>query len=431
MPALHDEPSGATWAATHRFAAARVVFPATVDDVRAIVRSEPRVRALGTRHSFNDLADSAGSLVSLQRMHGAPALDPDTGEVWVPAGMPYGALAGWLDARGFALPNLGSLPHISVAGACAAGTHGSGDANGCLSTSVTGLELVDGRGDVVALSSGDAEFTGTVIGLGALGIVTRIRLAVIPRYLMRQDVYVDLPWSTFLERSAEVMGGGYSVSVFGRWGGDTLAQVWRKRVVDDETEASGGEAFFGAASAGDRVMSPADEDHDNTTVQGGVVGPWAERLPHFRFDTVPSNGDEIQSEYFVERARVRDALTAVRALADEIDPILLVSEFRTIAADGLWMSPHFERSNLAIHFTWRNRPDEVRALLPRIEAALEPFDPRPHWGKWFAMDARSIVPKYRRYDEFLELRERFDPARRFHNGYLERVLHLPAQPRST
>ncbi|WP_308797876.1 FAD-binding protein [Agromyces silvae] len=425
MPPLHHEPSGVSWAATHRYAAARVVFPETVDDVRAIVRSEPRVRALGTRHSFNDLADSPGSLVSLQRMRGEPVLDPDASEVWVPAGLPYGALAGWLDARGFALPNLGSLPHISVAGACAAGTHGSGDANGCLSTSVTGLELVDGRGEIVTLRRGDPEFAGAVIGLGALGIATRLRLAAIPRYLMRQDVYLDLPWATFLERSAEVMAGGYSVSVFGRWGADTLAQVWRKRVVDGETDASDSDAFFGAVPAGERVMSPADEDHDNTTVQGGVVGPWAERLPHFRFDTVPSNGDEIQSEYFVERAHVRDALTAVRALADEIDPVLLVTEFRTIAADALWMSPHVGRDNFAIHFTWRNRPDEVRAVLPKIEAALEPFDPRPHWGKWFAMDADTIVPKYRQYDAFRALRERLDPEHRFGNAYLERVLRLP------
>jgi xylitol oxidase len=440
---LHEQPPGASWAGTQVYGAERLVFPETVDELQAIVRDTTRVRALGTRHSFNDIADSEGTLVSVQRLRGEPRLDVDgaaagaesRNAVWAPAGMAYGALAVWLEARGLALPNLGSLPHISVAGACAVGTHGSGDANGCLSTSVTGVELVTGDGSLLTVERGDPEFAGAVVALGALGIATRVRLAVIPTYRVRQDVYADLAWSTFLERIDEVMASGYSVSVFGHWGGDRLAQVWRKRVVDEGADdgaeaAAGGEAsahdrdFFGTVPAGEKVMSPADEGHDNTTIQGGVPGPWAERLPHFRFDTVPSNGDEIQSEYFVPRSLAPAALAAVRELGSRIDEHLLVTEFRTVAADELWLSPHQGRDNLGIHFTWLNRPEAVRELLPAIEAALAPFDVRPHWGKWYAMGADEIVAKYPRYDEFVALRERLDPTHRFGNAYLERVLRL-------
>jgi xylitol oxidase len=430
---LHEQPPGASWAGTQVYGAERLVFPETVAELQALVRETAHVRALGTRHSFNDIADTDGTLVSVQRLRGEPRLDADGQAVWAPAGMAYGALAVWLEARGLALPNLGSLPHISIAGACAVGTHGSGDGNGCLSTSVTGLELVTGDGSLLTIERGDAEFAGAVVALGALGIVTRVRLAVIPTYRVRQDVYTDLAWSTFLDRIDEVMASGYSVSVFGHWGGDTLAQVWRKRVVDDGPGAeTAGEAsahreadFFGTVPAGEKVMSPADEGHDNTTIQGGVPGPWAERLPHFRFDTVPSNGDEIQSEYFVPRALARRALEAVRELGPRIDEHLLVTEFRTVAADELWLSPHQGRDNLGIHFTWLNHPEAVRALLPAIEAALAPFEVRPHWGKWSAMGADEIVATYPRYDEFVALRERLDPEHRFGNAYLERVLRLP------
>jgi xylitol oxidase len=433
---LHEQPPGESWAGTQVYHAERLVSPETVDELQALVRDTPRVRALGTRHSFNDIADTEGVLVSVARLRDEPRLDlgRDAGSahsrdaVWAPAGMAYGALAVWLEAGGFALPNLGSLPHISIAGACAVGTHGSGDGNGCLSTSVTGVELITGDGTLLTYEAGDAEFAGTVVSLGALGIVTRLRLAVVPTYRVRQDVYTGLAWATYLDRLDEVMASGYSVSVFGRWSGDELAQVWRKRVVPDlagEASAEPESDYFGTEPAGEKVMSPADEGHDNTTIQGGVPGPWAERLPHFRFDTVPSNGDEIQSEYFVPREHARAALAAVRELGARIDEHLLVTEFRTVAADDLWMSPHHGRDNLGIHFTWLNRPDEVRALLPAVEAALAPFDVRPHWGKWFTLGADEIAAKYPRYDAFVALRDRLDPAGRFGNAYLERVLRLP------
>ncbi|SDZ50645.1 FAD-binding protein [Herbiconiux ginsengi] len=419
---------GSNWAGNYDYEAAGLLRPRSVEEVAAIVSGATRVRALGTRHSFNDLADTTGELLSLVDLEPHPVIDPVASTVSVASGTRFAVLAEHLEAHGYALHNLGSLPHISIAGAVATGTHGSGVGNGNLSTAVAGLELVNGRGDVVHVSRADPRFEGMVVALGALGIVTRLTLDIQPSFRMRQDVYLDLPWDAVLGSFDEIVSAAYSVSLFTDWTGSSLKQVWLKSRLPAAgsglSAVSVPEDFFGAHPAGDKVMSPAGDDIDNTTVQGGVPGPWSERLPHFRADVTPSNGDEIQTEYFVSRSDAVAALTAVRALADRIAPHLLVTELRTVAADSLWLSPAYQRESLAIHFTWRNEPEPVRALLPAVEAALAPFDPRPHWGKWFAMGAAEIGPKYERAADFRALVAEFDPQGRFRNAYLERVLAL-------
>lgn len=422
--------AGSTWAGTYDFRARQVLRPDNIEAIVEIVAASRHVRALGTRHSFNDLADTelGGDLISLERLPANPVIDIATSTVSVGAATSFALLAARLEANGFALHNLGSLPHISVAGACATGTHGSGNENGSLSTAVAGIELVTGTGDVLHLTRGDPEFEGSVIALGALGIVTRVTLDIQPSYQVRQDVFLDLPWESLLENFDAISGAGYSVSLFTDWLGSAVGQVWVKsRVAGNGTGDANGAAddFFGTRPAGERVMSPTGEGHDNTTVQCGVPGPWSERLPHFRADAVPSNGNEIQTEYFVDKADALDALRAVRALGDVMAGHLMISELRTVAADSLWLSPTRGRDCVALHFTWFNEPDAVRAVLPLIESALAPFDPRPHWGKWFAMAAGQLAPKYRKLGEFYQLAELLDPQRRFRNPYLERTLGLP------
>lgn len=415
--------AGSNWAGTHRYGARELHRPSGIAEAQRIVASTPRIRALGSRHSFNDLADSDGALISLAALAPEPVIDAATSTVTVGGAITYGALAVFLESHGYALHNMGSLPHISVAGATATGTHGSGDGNGNLSSAVAAIELINADGDLLQLAEGDPDFPGAVIALGALGIVTRITLRIRQSYAVRQDVFVDLPWPTALERFDEVMAGAYSVSLFTDWRPDAVHQVWVKSLGDaPETDPQNG--YFGARSAGSKVMSPADAGHDNTTVQGGIPGPWLERLPHFRLDTTPSNGDEIQTEYFVDRTRAVEAIRAVHALRELVVSHLLVSELRTIAADGQWLSPTRGEASLAIHFTWKNHPDQVRDLLPTLEAALSPFDARPHWGKWFAMGAADVVPMYPQLPAFRGLVERMDPARKFGNAYLERVLGL-------
>lgn len=418
---------GLNWAGSYEYGASALVRPTSIDELVSLVQSSPRLRALGSRHSFNDVADSPGVLVSVDSLFGdeEPVLSASSSTVTVGAATRFASLAAFLEPRGWALHNLGSLPHISIGGAIATGTHGSGVGNGSLSTAVAALEYVDGTGSLVRIARGDEGFEGSVVALGALGIVTRVTLDIQPSYQMRQDIFVDLSWEAALDGFDEIMAAAYSVSLFGDWSDAGFKQAWVKTRLDGAPFAYA-DSFFGARPAGSKVMSPAGDDLDNTTVQGGVPGPWSERLPHFRADVTPSAGDEIQTEYFVSRADARAALLAVRALGDRLRPHLLVTELRTIAADALWLSPTSGRDSLAIHFTWKSHPAEVRALLPSLEAALAPFDVRPHWGKWFTLGAAELAPKYGHLADFAALAESRDPARRFRNPYLARVLGLPS-----
>ena len=414
-----------TWAGTYTFTAPRIVEVASVDEVQRLVADAAgagdKVRALGTRHSFNGIADTTGTLVSILALDPDPVIDEAAGTVTVGSGIRYGALANWLEQYGWALHNTGSLPHISVGGATATGTHGSGNALGVLSTAVRGLEYVAPDGSLVTVRRGDPDFEGMVVGLGAFGIVVRTTLAIEPSFRMRQDAFHGLPWDVVLGDLEAVTGAAYSVSLFTDWLGDLVQLAVRKTRLESDDSPVGGipvpEVWNGA------IRQPAfsifGDDDENTTTGDGTPGPWNERLPHFRFDRSPSAGDEIQTEYFVDRGQGAEALSAVRALGERIAPHLQITELRTAAADQLWLSGSYQRPTLAIHFTWKNDPEAVRALLPDIEAALAPFDARPHWGKVNTVDAATLAHVHPRLADARALFERLDPAGVFSNGYLE------------
>lgn len=417
---MHTTDIGTTWAGTHTFMASRLYRPCTVAEAAAVIGSVDRVRVVGTRHSFNDIADGE-VMISLGDIEPEFHLDTDEGTISVNGGTRYGDLAFWLEARGFALRNMGSLPHISIAGANATGTHGSGDAHGILATAIRGIELITAHGEMVRFDSAHPDFLGMMPSLGALGVVTRLTLEVEPSYQVRQDVYAELDWATALSELETIMASGYSVSLFTSWEETAIAQVLVKTRCSEEATVP--EEIFGA-----RRIRPGGPEcsalGENLTVQGGVSGPWLERIPHFRLDATPSNGDEIQSEYFVDRSDGPAALKALRELRDVISPYLIGSEIRSVAADERWLSPAYQRDSLAIHFTWRNEPHAVNSLLPRIEAALAPFGARPHWGKTFCMQAERIRSLYPRLGDFAELAEQMDPAGKFRNDYTRRVLGI-------
>ena len=412
------------WSGTYQFTAREVIEARTVGDVQRAVAAGGRVRAIGTRHSFNDLADNGATLVSVTAIPPDPVIDEAAGTVTAGAGMSYGALAAWLQDRGWALGNLGSLPHISIAGATATGTHGSGSGNKILSAAVAGLDYVATGGELRHARRADPDFDGLPVGLGAFGIVVRVTLDIEPSYLVRQDAYAALAWDRVLAELDGIMSAAYSVSLFTDWSGPSLRAAWVKRRVpslDDGGPADPGapEEFFGAR----REPGPVrfiDAPADNLTVLGDP-GPWAERLPHFRLDATPSNGDEIQSEYFVDRRHGADALAALRRRAGLITPLLLISEVRATAADRLWLSGSYGRETLAIHFTWRNAPDPVDAATREVEAALAPFAARPHWGKVSHVPAGQLAELYPRLGDARDLFERLDPGGRFTSQRLERL----------
>jgi xylitol oxidase len=410
------------WARNLTYRAARLHHPRTVADVQDIVASSEHVKALGSRHCFNDIADTAADHVSLEALEtDLEFVLPDDGTggiAWVPGGMRYGELVTELAQRGHALHNLASLPHITVVGATATGTHGSGNRNGSLSTSVVGLEIVRSDGELVVLSRDHPDFAGAVVHLGALGVVTRIGVRFQPTFSVRNNVYVDLSWDRLLTDLDAVADAAYSVSVFTDW--HEVTQVWVKSRTDELDIAP--EEFFGARAATTPTHMLRTASIENLTEQLGVPGEWHERLPHFRAGFTPSKGEELQSEYFVPRRHARDACGALRSLADRIAPLLQISEIRTVAADDLWLSPAYGGDVLALHFTWL--PDEpgVRDLLPHLEAALRPYEARPHWGKLFTVDAQEIEGRYPRLDDFRALVRRFDPRGAFRNDYLDRTI---------
>ncbi|MGY1616157.1 D-arabinono-1,4-lactone oxidase [Geodermatophilus sp. SYSU D00691] len=409
---------GTTWAGNYAYRAERLHEPKTLEQVQELVAAAPRIRVLGSRHSFNDIADSA-ELLSLDALPAEVVVDHEAGTVSLPGSMRYGELAGVLAGEGLALHNLASLPHISVAGAVATATHGSGVGNGNLATAVAALELVTSSGELVRLARGDDDFAGAVVGLGALGAVTRVTLEVEPAYEVAQRVYERLPWDALAAHFGDVMARGYSVSVFTRWDDDG-AQVWVK---DRGGELAGDELFGAVPAPEDRNPVPG-QDPRFATPQLGRPGPWSDRLPHFRMGFTPSAGDEVQSEYLLPRADAVAAIGAVRRLADRIRPLLQVCEIRTVAADRLWMSTASDRDSVALHFTWQPRQREVEALLPALEKALAPFGARPHWGKVFTAGAARIAPLYGRHADFVALVERLDPRGAFRNEWLEKRVLL-------
>lgn len=405
------------WAGTHVYTAPRIVSASSVEEVRRAVAGDGPAHALGTRHSFTDLPDTTGTLIDLAGLSGGFVLDEDARTVEVAAGTRYGELALWLDGRGWALHNLGSLPHISVGGATATGTHGSGDRNGVLTSAVRGIRYVAADGDVHEVRHGDADFAALAVGLGAYGVVVALTLAVQPTYRARQDVYQNVSWDAALDRFDAVTGAGYSVSVFTRWEPELLGDVWVKTRLEADDDAVADVLLDGT-----RVIEANPlQGLPDLTVLGGVPGPWMERLPHFRLDGKPSFGDEIQSEYFVPRSSAPAALQAMRELAPLVQPVLFVSELRTAASDDLWLSGAYERDFLAIHFTWHNDDAGVRAVLPAVEQSLAPFGARPHWGKLHLFDAADMARVHPRLADARAVFDARDPGRRFANAHLERI----------
>ena len=406
------------WAGTYEYAAHRIVEATSVDDVQRVLREPGRVRALGTRHSFTDLPDTTGTLVDVTGFAAEFELDEAAQTVTVPAGIRYGVLAVWLDDRGWALGNMGSLPHINVGGATATGTHGSGDANRVLSASVRALRYVGADAEAHEVRRGEPDFDALVVGLGAYGIVVSLTLDIVPAFRMRQDIYTGITWEAALADYDALTSAGYSVSVFSRWEEPSVGYVWLKTRLAADDDSVPDTILDGVrATEGDSPLGV----EDNITEIAGVPGPWMLRLPHFRLDAEPSFGDEIQSEYFVARADARAALEAVRTLGDSIRPHLIWTELRTAAADELWLSPAYRRDVVIIHFTWHNHPDDVAAAVARVEAALEPFDARPHWGKLHGFDRAAIERVHPRLADARAVFERLDPEGRFSNAHLERL----------
>jgi alditol oxidase len=408
------------WAGNIRYSTDKLRSADSLERVQEFVKSQEKLKVLGTRHCFNTIADSKNQFLSLENMDKVVSLDAAGRTVTVAGRMTYGQLCPYLDSQGFALHNLASLPHISVAGACTTGTHGSGEKNGNLSTAVSGLEIVNAAGDVLELSrQKDGErFLGSVVGLGALGVVTKVTLDLRPTYQMQQYVYEDLPLSELTKHFDEIEAAAYSVSLFTDWRNQRINEVWLKSVVANGKTFDAPAEFFGAKRATKNLHPIAELSAENCTEQMGVRGPWYDRLPHFRMGFTPSAGKELQSEYFVPRKHAVEAILAVEKLRNQVSPHLLITEIRAIAADDLWLSPCYKQPSVTIHFTWKPDWPAVKNVLPAIERELAPFHPRPHWGKLFTISAAQLHSSYEKMPDFIKLGKQYDPQGKFRNQFL-------------
>jgi alditol oxidase len=410
------------WAGNVEYGTDHLYSATSVEQAQEFVRKHARLKVLGTRHCFNHISDSTDDFLSLRPMDKVLSLDAQARTVTIPANMSYGQLAPYLHEHGFALHNLASLPHISVAGACATATHGSGEKNGNLATSVSALEMITASGDVVKLSrKQDGEgFLGVVVGLGALGVITKITLDLLPTFMVKQYVYENLPLSEMQEHFDAIEASGYSVSLFTDWQKKRINEVWIKSRVEAGQSFNATPEFFGAKLATRNLHPIAELSAENCTEQMGVPGPWYERLPHFRMGFTPSAGNELQAEYFVPRRHAVEAILAIERLRDQVSPHLLISEIRTIAADDFWMSPCYQQPSVTIHFTLKPDWPAVSQLLPVIERELAPFQARPHWGKLFTVSPERLKASYQKLPDFIVLSKKYDPHGKFRNDFLNK-----------
>ena len=417
------ETSPTNWAGNHVIAGERLHRPRSLTEMREIVAGERHLRVLGTGHTFNDLPDSRGDLVSLARM--PRRFDVGDGTVTVDGSMRYADLCEPLDRAGLALEAMASLTHISVAGACATGTHGSGDETPSLAAAVAALEIVTADGEVVEVrrSTAGDELAALTVHLGAIGVVTSLTLDVVPRFDARQNVFENVVLATVLDRFDDITAAAPSLSLFTTWRDRRFHQVWCKRRSGDADgdEPAVADLLGGVPADGPRHPIPG-HDPGACTTQMGVPGPWYERLPHFRADRTPSSGVELQSEYLVARGDGPAAIAALFQASDRFADVVQVSEVRTVAADDLWLSPAAGRASVAIHFTWLPEVEPVLKAVGVVETVLAPFDPRPHWGKVWTRPVESVRASYPRLADFAELRDRWDPERKFANRYVDSLL---------
>ncbi|SFP99826.1 D-arabinono-1,4-lactone oxidase [Parafilimonas terrae] len=411
------------WAGNITYNSNRLYNAASVNEVQDIIAKHANIKALGTRHCFNTIADSQHNFISLLQMNKVLHIDETSSTVTMQSGMKYGELAPLINSKGLALHNLASLPHTSVAGACITATHGSGVHNKNLSAAVTAFEFIDAEGRLHHLSKQkDGEkFNGLVVNLGAAGVITSITLQAEPTYNIKQFVFEHLSFNTMKENFKTIMGAGYSVSLFTDWTND-INEVWIKQKANEQQ--AGMKAFFDAMPATGNLHPIASISAEHCTEQMGVAGAWHERLPHFRMGFTPSSGEELQSEYFVADEHAVDAIMAVQKLTDKISPYLLISEIRSIAADELWLSPCYKQNSTAIHFTWKQNWPAVQKLLPLIEETLAAYNAKPHWGKLFSMTGLQLQNRYEKINAFKSLLKEYDAKGKFRNDFLNRNIFV-------
>lgn len=412
------------WSRNIIYKAPRYEEPADLMALQQLVAQVPHLRVLGSRHCFNEIADSDACLVSLRKMKRILDINSANRTVTVEGGITYGELSPVLHQKGWALANLASLPHISIAGAIATATHGSGINNQNLSSAVIGMELVMQDGSLLQINQHKNAhlLPAARVHLGALGVIGSITLRIEPAYDVSQSVWFLPGLDQVKENLTAVFSSGYSVSLFTDWHSADANTLWVKSRTDQAYRAEQIASLLGIEQARKNIHPLPGLSAENCTGQMGKPGPWHERLPHFKMGFTPSNGEELQSEYFVPLAKAKEAIDAIEGIAEQIHPLLYISELRTVAEDRNWLSPCYHRDSLALHFTWKPLQEQVIKVLPVIESVLAPFGPRPHWGKLFTLPSETLTKAYPETEAFKAAIQELDPAGKFRNKWINNCL---------
>ena len=405
------------WSKNIEFNDRKYFQPESISELQELIRTNQKIRVRGTAHCFNDIADTSSYAINLSKMPKTIEVDVEKKSVLVAAGLKYGELAPVLHEQGWALDNLASLPHISIAGSISTGTHGSGIKNQNLANQVLSLDMVTAEGELRHIDRTSPAFNALVVGLGLGGIVYQYELKIEPTFEVRQVIYPDIPLDVLQRSFDQIMGSAYSVSYFTDWGSDQVGNLWCKFRADEVIPDSIG----GCAQADKKYHPITSVNPEACTEQLGVPGDWHQRLSHFKLEFTPSVGEEIQTEFFIDRKDASAAIEVLSKLGDEITPLLWITELRTIAADDLWLSGAYQRDTLGIHFTWK-KEDAIYPVVEKVEAALRPFNYRPHWGKVFTAEAQYLKSVYPKMSEFKALVEALDPTKKFENSFTRRFL---------
>jgi len=407
------------WAGNLTFSAKEYIEIDSISKLQSIVSKASGVKVLATGHSFNDIADTNQTQISIKNLSNKIEIDSIKKVVLVPAGMQYADVCRYLETKGWALFNTASLGEITVAGAMLTGTHGSGSNNPVLSDCVEGIEMVLESGEIFNISREDSdEFFGFVISLGALGVFTKLKLKIVESFSIKQFVYENIGIQSISENFDDVFDKSYSVSYFSNWKKNSTGQIWMK-FLDNNNFPQLPSVWLDGNIANANQHPVKVNDPSPCTDQMGVSGKWLYRLPHFKLDSSPASGDEVQTEYLVDRAYVSHYIDELSNIGDEIAARVYATEIRTIKADDLWLSGAHGRQTVGFHFTWK-KSDSLQTFLPKIEEILGNHNGRPHWGKLFSTPRENLIGRYPKYSNFEDLLKKYDPNKKFRNSFINR-----------
>ena len=423
-------------------------YPKTVEEIQHILQYHAKIRVLGSMHSFNNITklpqEFNGVYISMSNMN--QVIKCCRGErVTIQPGITFGELGEYLHERNFGFHNMASLPHITVGGAISTGTHGAGVFNGNLASHVMQVKLISADGKLRTYRIGqDPEFQHIPVSFGLAGIIVEIELDIVPDYDIQQCIYENLPFNTIKKSDYKTaFSSAYSFSIFTQWKNRKFTSIWAKYRLRKGRNGNEESIMIDCPDM-NKIKPSSNKVHplpggDTSFVSGGIGKNYKEPgyvgLPHFLMEGVPSQGEELQSEYFVS-SHMFDVVIEVLFHHFEENPklydLLYVSEMRFVAGDKLTLSPqHVLGSSIGFHFTWKKEFDQVVDALKGIENVLKPYNALPHMGKLFTMTGRELEGKYgqRNLRAFQSFVAPLDPLKKFVNPFLQNLILLPTDKR--